>query len=302
MRSFDGAAIRYALLGPHGAPVVALCAGFLCPDTYWKYLVPALVDDYRVLVWNYRGIGVSELPRWPGFHALNIDHEDLGIEACARDLHAIFEAEGIEHAVLVGHSMGVQVVLESYRQEPQRFAGLVSMAGAYCTPLRTFYGTDITGRLAPYALPLLHLLPRVTLLAWRSALHGPLSYPVGRYVARAVGPNASAEDMAGYFEHLSMTDPLIAAKMVEAMHAHSAADVLPKIDVPVLLLHGNKDPFTPLVVAKDMEAAIPDARLVVFEGGSHTLPIEHPEEVDTEVSTFLRRLDLGPGRDRSDDG
>lgn len=287
VRSFDGTAIRYTLLGPRDAPTVALCAGFLCPDTYWRYLVPALQSEYQLLVWNYRGIGVSELPRWPGFHALAISDEELGIEANVKDLDVILGVESIDECALVGHSMGVQVALESYRRFPERIVALVLLAGPYRTPLRTFYGTDLSARLAPIALPLLHALPRVTLLAWRGLVHNPLAFHAGRAV-RAIGPKAKAADMVGYFDHVSMVDPLIAAKMIRGMHAHSAEDLLEKIDAPVLICHGTADPFTPLTVAKEMEERIPSARLVVLENGSHTLPIEYPDEISAEVLPFLK--------------
>ena len=287
VRSYDSTKIRYTLLGPLDAPVVALCAGFLCPDTYWKYLVPLLAERYRVLVWNYRGIGVSDLPRNPGFHAYAIDDGELSIEANARDLAHVLDDAGIERAALVGHSMGVQVILESFRQFPERVTALVALAGPYRTPLRTFYGTDLTARLAPFALPMLHAFPRVTLLAWRALLRNPLNFALGVRVARVIGPRAKAEDMTGYFEHLSMTDPLIATKMIRGMHSNSAEDLLPKIDVPVLIVHGTADPFTPLVVAKEMQRDIPLAKLVVIEGAAHTLPIEYPSEVGAEVLAFL---------------
>jgi pimeloyl-ACP methyl ester carboxylesterase len=279
--------IRYTVHGPDDAPVVVLCAGFLCPDTYWKYLAPGLAESYRVLMWNYRGIGVSGLPRNPGFHAYAIRDSDLSIEVNVRDLGAVLNDAGIERAALIGHSMGVQVILEAYREFAERVTALIAIAGPYRTPLRTFYGTDISARLAPLALPMLHAFPRVSLLAWRALLRNPLAYPVGVRLARAIGPRAKPEDMRGYFEHLSMTDPLIAAKMVRGMHAHSAEDLLAKIEVPALVLHGTSDPFTPLSVAEEMGAAIPHARLVAFEGGSHTLPIEYPAEISAEVSSFL---------------
>ena len=292
IRSFDGTTIRYTLLGPQlqgaVAPVVSMCAGFLCPDTYWRYIVPALANDSRVLVWNYRGIGVSDLPRWPGFHALQISPAELGIEANARDLELILDAERIDRTALVGHSMGVQVILESYRRFPERISSLISLAGAYRTPLRTFYGTDLSARVVPFALPLLHTLPRVTLLAWRGLVHNPLTYHAGRHIARAIGPRTKAEDMTGYFDHVSMVDPLIAAKMIRAMHDHSAEDLLEKIDVPVLIVHGTADPFTPLVVAHQMQERIRHARLVVLEGGSHTLPLEYPDEITAELRSFLQ--------------
>ena len=288
--SFDSTEIRYTVRGPADAPVVVLCAGFVCPDTYWKYLVPALESDHRVIVWNYRGIGVSGLPRPPGFHARDIAEDELSVENNARDLEAILDAESIDAAVLVGHSMGCQVVFEAYRRRPPRYRGLVALAGPYRTPLRTFYGTDASARIAPLTLPFVHLLPRVTLVGWRLAFDSPLAYPVGKHVLRAIGPTVKEEDMKGYFEHLSTLDPLIVGKMVRGMHSHDASDVLPTIRVPVLIVHGTRDPFTPIAVAVDMERAIPEATLVKIEGGSHTLPIEYPAEVAGEVRTFLKGL------------
>jgi pimeloyl-ACP methyl ester carboxylesterase len=290
VRSFDSTEIRYTLRGPEGAPLVALCAGFVCPDTYWRYLVPALESDHRVLIWNYRGIGVSGLPRNPGFHAREIDEHELSIENNAKDLDAILEAEGLDEAVFLGHSMGCQVAFEAYRRRPPRSRGLVMVAGPYRTPLRTFYGTDIGARIAPFTLPWVHLLPRTTLVAWRALFSSPLTYPVGQHVLRAIGPTAKQDDMKGYFEHLAMLDPLIVGKMVRGMHSHDATALLPLIEVPVLILHGTRDPFTPLSVAKHMEQAIPDATLVVYQNGSHTLPIEFPAEVAGDVRTFLKRL------------
>ena len=287
--SFDGTQIRYTLLGPRDAPVVSLCAGFLCPDTYWMHIAPRLTDRFRVLVWNYRGVGVTELPRRPGFHAVRVRNKDLTIEANARDLRAILDIEDVGRTVVVGHSMGTQTALEAYEQEPARVAGIVSIAGAYTSPLRTFYGTDIGARLAPVGLPLLHALPRVTLLAWRALLMSPVAFPLGRHVLRAIGPGAEREDMLGYFDHLSRSDPLIAAKMIRGMHGHSAEDLLAKIDVPVLILHGTADPFTPPDVARQMAEAIPDAELVLLEGGSHTLPIERPDEIVASLRPFLER-------------
>lgn len=93
--------------------------------------------------------------------------------------------------------------------------------------------------------------------------------------------------MTGYFDHVSRTDPLIAAKMIRGMHSHSAEDVLEKIDVPVLICHGTADPSTPYRVAEEMNERIPRARLVPFEGGSHTLPIEYPDEIAAAVRPFL---------------
>jgi pimeloyl-ACP methyl ester carboxylesterase len=41
------------------------------------------------------------------------------------------------------------------------------------------------------------------------------------------------------------------------------------------------------VIAEEMTSRIPDARLVRFEGGAHTLPIEYPDEITAELRPFL---------------
>ena len=86
--SFDGTHIAYTFLGTQkkDAPTIVLCAGYVCPDNFWKYLAPALAKKYRVMVWNYRGSGASGSPREPGYRARNYSAEDFTMEMFARDL------------------------------------------------------------------------------------------------------------------------------------------------------------------------------------------------------------------------
>jgi pimeloyl-ACP methyl ester carboxylesterase len=77
--------------------------------------------------------------------------------------------------------------------------------------------------------------------------------------------------------------------MIRGMHAHSAEDILESIAVPVLIVHGTNDPFTPLIVAQEMAERIPNAKLVIIEDGSHTLPIESPDEIVAELRPFLKK-------------
>src|ERR1043166_7163594 len=90
--SFDGTHIAYGFLGD-GPVTVALNAGYCCSDNFWKYLAPALAKKYRVLIWNYRGSGVSGMPREPGYRARNYSVEDFGLDRHAKDLEAILDHE-----------------------------------------------------------------------------------------------------------------------------------------------------------------------------------------------------------------
>ncbi|OGC04745.1 hypothetical protein A2276_02075 [candidate division WOR-1 bacterium RIFOXYA12_FULL_43_27] len=63
--------------------------------------------------------------------------------------------------------------------------------------------------------------------------------------------------------------------------------LLPKIDVPVLLIHGDKDRICSVEASKYMAEVIPDARLVVFKGVGHAPFIEQPEKFKKIVEEFL---------------
>ena len=84
-------------------------------------------------------------------------------------------------------------------------------------------------------------------------------------------------------------DPLVILKMSDAMHAHSAADVLGSIRVPALVVSGTRDTFTPPSLAEDMRDAIPHAEHVVIDGGTHGTVIEKPGEVNSAIRSFLER-------------
>ena len=69
--------------------------------------------------------------------------------------------------------------------------------------------------------------------------------------------------------------------------AENVRDVLAHIRVPTLLLYGDRDMRATLRVAEDLEAAIPDARLVVLRDTGHLCNLEAPGEFNAAVRDFL---------------
>jgi pimeloyl-ACP methyl ester carboxylesterase len=79
-----------------------------------------------------------------------------------------------------------------------------------------------------------------------------------------------------------------------AMRAFAEADlrdVLPRIDVPTLLLYGEKDVRAPKQVWEPLHSGIRRSRLVLIPGVGHMIDIEAAEHFNTEVRAFLRRVD-----------
>lgn len=289
VRTDDGAEIVYTFLGPDDGPVVALCSGFLCPDTWWASLAPTLADaGYRVLVFHYRGICGSVPPSRPGWHGRGLDPRAFTVPRFAADLGAIVEHEGIQELAVAGHSMGSQVALEAYRLMPERVHAVLSLTGPYASPVRTLYGVDFLGALLyPAAWAAFWLSPPPVLRAtWRLAWSTLPIARLGKLIG-ALGKRLDPTVMRTYVEHGAASDPYIAAVTSSGMHAHSAEDLLPRIHVPVLVVSGGKDPFSPPSLGKKMSQLVPDATFRVAPLGTHGTMLEYPELVNGWVLDFL---------------
>jgi pimeloyl-ACP methyl ester carboxylesterase len=70
--------------------------------------------------------------------------------------------------------------------------------------------------------------------------------------------------------------------------AEDVRDVLPHVDVPTLLVYGDRDVRAPLTVAEALHAAISASRLVVLPDAGHLCNIEAPDEFNVAVRDFLR--------------
>ena len=284
VRSDDGATITYTFLGPDDGPVVALCSGFLCPDTWWYFLAPALAEaGHRVLIFHYRGIATSTLPPNSGPEAFTVDR-------FAADLRAIVDEEDLDDIVIVGHSMGVQVMLEAYRLLRARTIGVVALTGPYASPVHTLYGRREMVYVYEAARLLFRLAyPPLLRLGWRTAWQRLPFLAIGRAV-RAFGPRTRNDIVDSYVAHAAAFDPQLALRIAQGMHAHTAMDLLSDVDVPALVVVGGKDPFSPPNLGQEMADEMPNAILRTVPEGTHGTILEYPEMVNAFVLEFLEGL------------
>jgi len=105
---------------------VLLCDGIGCDGYVWRYLRPDLPERFGLHP-HYRGHGRTAAPK---------DPTHVSIEDLADDMASVLDDALVDRAVLVGHSMGVQVALETYRRHASRVAGLVLLCGAASHPLK----------------------------------------------------------------------------------------------------------------------------------------------------------------------
>ena len=269
----------------HGAgqPVV-LIHGYPLSGRAWDKQVPALLEaGYRVITYDRRGFGQSSQP------ATGYDYDTF-----AADLHTLLEHLDLRDAVLAGHSMGTGEV----------------------TRYLASYGPG-----DHHGLQLGHHQPRVA----KAVLISPIPPYLLQTPDNPDGVPGSVFDgfvqaatadtpawMKGFLDTFYNMDSLGGtvvsyqawqASWNLAVTASATAAVacigtwttdfradLPKIDVPVLVLHGDADQVLPLdKTAKRLPGLINDVQLVVVEGGPHAIPWTHAAEVNTALLDFLGR-------------
>ena len=286
--SDDGARIRYTVRGNPDGPWMAFCAGFMCPDNFWSLIGPLLLERYRCVFLNYRGVGASTDPREPGYRGWRLRPGDYTIERFAGDVVDVLEAEDARDVTLVGHSMGCQVALEGWRQAQDRVAALVLLTGPYASPLHTFYGSKLGARLFPLAYFGVPALPRPVQKQVGKVLRLPIAMPMARMI-RALGPHTPAEGMHAYFQHFGNVDPMVVLKIARGMHDFDAGPWLHTVDVPTLVVVGSEDTFSPPALGDVIVRHVPDSELVTIEGGTHGALLEFPAEIHDAMADFLHR-------------
>jgi len=276
-QSYDGTNIFYRSEGS-GLPLV-ISNGILCSTGYWEYVRPFFRNRCQVVTWDYRGHGRSELPRHPA---------NVTVGSFARDLKTVMDALEIPAAVLVGHSMGVQVILEFFRRDPERVLGLIPVLGTYGKPFESFYGWQWPDKVFPYLLragaKYANLIARLT----KPLLRTKLPVPLARVSGAIHWHLCPTEIMRDYFLQISTMDFRMGFRALEAMSHHTAEDVLASIHVPTLIIAGEKDPFTPPWLSEKMWRIIPNAELLTIPNGTHTALVENPLLMQLRMEVFLR--------------
>lgn len=118
----DGHKVYYTDQG-QGEPTIVLIHGWICNQRFWKEQIPALSKNHRVIALDMIGCGKSDAPQ--------VAYTQ---ELLARSVLAVMDQAKVKDAVLVGHSMGLDVARRVALEHPARVRALVSMDGALGLP------------------------------------------------------------------------------------------------------------------------------------------------------------------------
>jgi len=253
----NGLEIAYERAGE--GPSLLLVHGAAMDGRMWQPQLTALADELTVVAWDEPGAGRSaDVPA--GF----------GLADYASCLVALIEALALGPAHVAGLSWGGTVVLELYRRRPDIVETLIlvdTYAGWKGSLSEEEVGARIAGVQQMLAAPAEEFDP-----TFPGLFAGD---PPAEFVPLLAAMQADVR-------------PESLGTQVHVMAETDQRDLLPRIAVPTLLIWGELDARSPLEVARQLERAIPYARLVVLPGAGHISNLEQPERFNAAVRAFCR--------------
>jgi pimeloyl-ACP methyl ester carboxylesterase len=267
-------------------PTIVLCDGLGCDGYIWKHILPDLKRDFHVIRWHYRGHGRSEAPE---------DLSLMTVEGLVDDLHVVLDEWNVDRAILVGHSMGVQVILQAALDaRASRFDGLVALCGAPGRPLDTFKGTRLGLSVFPVLQRAADRWPSAARQLWSRMVPSPASltlahwFEINRFLIRA-------EELMPYLDRLADMDPRVFLAMLDAASQHTVEPRLGDLAVPSLIVAAQRDTFTPMARSMAMHRQITGSEFFMLPEATHTGPLEWPELLNLRIRKWMHRNGLYPG-------
>jgi pimeloyl-ACP methyl ester carboxylesterase len=259
-RTEDGCSLYYEIIGDGPAkPTITFVNGTLQTTIYWKMITNKLAEKYRLLLYDGRGQGESDLGDIP-----------LTLDRHAADLKSLLHQLSIEQTALVGLSHGARVALALSGLRPDLVTRLILCS----TSTRSTYRAKIVVR-SWYEILQRHSLDAMVWAAVPVVFGGRYLRDNAKVLERIVKTIVRRNDTEALRSHL------------EAMHRYPPLlRMLKKTPFLVLVLTGEDDPLVTSEGAAEI-ARICGGRHVEIKGAGHSIPAEAPDRFIQLVLDFL---------------
>ena len=262
MENVDVDGMRIAYTGAGSGPLLVMLHGAPCDSRTWQWMLPDLSRDHAVLAWDAPGFGESS----------DID-DSWRAPQFADALAAFIAALGLERPHVVAHSFGTMLALSLFQYHPAVAASLV-LVGGYAGWAGSLPPDEVARRLEMFVG-----------MAELDDAFDPKSYPGLFSELIPADRDAALATM--------MRENMRPATVRAAGYIGAETDlrpVLPTIDIPTLVLHGEADARSPLANAEALHAAISTSQLVVLPKLGHACVVEDPEACASAIRRFVKTL------------
>lgn len=211
-----------------GEKHIVLCHGFGLDQSVWKYVVPHLVEDFHVILFDNMGAGTTN-PDYYDFERFST------VEGYAFDLIAILDELNVTSCVYVGHSVSciAGVIASLYR--PLLFSKLILLGASP----RYLNDDDYNGGFTTEELEQLLSAMRTNYRSWCSG-----------FASFAVGGDMESPVVQEFSRTLFNMRPDIALSVAQTIFQSDFRSVLGMVTVPCHIVQSRKDLAVPLEVSE----------------------------------------------------
>ncbi|UKJ44365.1 alpha/beta fold hydrolase [Lysinibacillus sp. ACHW1.5] len=249
----------------HGDQPLIFAHGFGCDQNMWRFITPAFMDKYKIILFDYVGSGNSDINAYSS-------EKYQSLQGYVQDLLDIIETLSLQNSIFVGHSISAMIGLLASIQHPDYFKKLIMIGPSPC------YLNDNGYRGGFERSDIAELLDMMEMnfTGWAS------------YMAPIAMSNP---DQPALTQELKQTfiaaDPIIAKEFAEVTFLSDHRSELPKVSVPSLIIQCSEDSIVPISVGDYLHQHLKNSTLQLMEAKGHYPHISHPNETIQCIADFL---------------
>ncbi|MDD5129919.1 MAG: alpha/beta hydrolase [Candidatus Omnitrophica bacterium] len=252
--SADNVPIAYAVYGRENDPTVVFVHGWSCDSRYWHNQIPYFSKKFRVITIDLAGHGNSGFGR-----------KVYTTEAFGQDVAAVLRKLDVKKAILVGHSMGGEIVIYAAKLAPERVIGLVGVDTL--EDLGMVYPDEVKNSI--YEPIAADFVPKVQEFV-RSMFPANADKALVEAVARDMSSAPQEVALGSMQEYFKVSDPELIKGLAVPLKSVNA-------DLWPTNVEGNKK-------------LVPSYEMVLMKGRGHFIMLEAPDEFNALLEQMINHI------------
>lgn len=229
----------------------------------WLKYEDKFKDKYNILSLDLRGHGKSLKPQ---------NCEDYKIELFVEDIYLLLQSLGINKCIIISHSFGSIIAL-SFLDKHQDIASKIILLSPQYSVNQMLSAKIIK----PFIYGLAAILPK------------PQPRKLGTHIDYSKYLNTKDWNIPRTIADVRNTGIRIYLYCAKQTYDFDGQNILNRINIPTLIVHGRNDSIFPIKYAVDMNSKIKGSKMSVVEGSDHILVLNNFEEVSRIIEDFIKQ-------------